>query len=724
MKIKVEDLDVYFPFEIIYKEQFEYMTHLKQIIDNRGHGLIEMPTGTGKTVSLFALALAYKLKHPKRLEKIVYCTRTISQLEKAVEELRAVEKTIASYGFKPATSSVISARRTLCINENVKVPKASRDQIDAGCRVLTKFPDSEGCRFYDNFKENFEQTEPAKNTLNIEDILAFGHEHQMCPYYSSRALVKTSDIIICNYPYILDDRVSSVIFKNINNNSLIMIDEAHNIDDVCVDSKTIKIDSHTIHEAYINISDLEASTDRVKNNHFEVFQKEYNNLSNKIDKANYTSGLGPITDKEKFKQIPGNLRKAEHFFKFLRRFLAFLNNYMKMKEVVIVDPQTFVNQLKIAAHIEENMLMYAGMRLQHLIETLQYTAIDQLNPISWVIQLGEFLVNFKDGFKVIFEPHYDNGKAIIPVLQCVCLDSSIAMNKLLKQSDSVVLTSGTLSPMNMYAQILGMIPFKAVSVKPNFLRNSIHPIIVSKATDQSPLTSEFVQRGNTLVTRNYGELLCQLARWVPDGIVTFFPSYEYMHEMLLEWKYLGILENLIKYKLLFVETKNQDETSIALQNYKKACERGRGGVFACVARGKVAEGVDFKNYLGRCALIIGIPFQYSRSRALMCRTEFLHKKYKITQKSFIIFNAIKQTAQCLGRVIRGKMDYGMMILADRRFNDEKLTALPEWIQHFLRPENTDLQMDIAIALVKKFFMNMAKKPIVDKEIYLKESDFN
>ena len=37
-----------------------------------------MPTGTGKTVSLFSLCLAYKLKHPEKLSQIIYCTRTIS----------------------------------------------------------------------------------------------------------------------------------------------------------------------------------------------------------------------------------------------------------------------------------------------------------------------------------------------------------------------------------------------------------------------------------------------------------------------------------------------------------------------------------------------------------------------------------------------------------------------------------------------------------------------
>ena len=61
----------------------------------------------------------------------------------------------------------------------------------------------------------------------------------------------------------------------------------------------------------------------------------------------------------------------------------------------------------------------------------------------------------------------------------------------------------------------------------------------------------------------------------------------------------------------------------------------------CVARGKVAEGVDFKDHLGRCALIIGIPFQYTKSRALLCRVDYLEKKNLIKGKQFILFDAMK-----------------------------------------------------------------------------------
>ena len=52
MKFNLYGLTVYFPYERIYLEQYEYMRALKQTLDAGGHCLLEMPTGTGKTVCL------------------------------------------------------------------------------------------------------------------------------------------------------------------------------------------------------------------------------------------------------------------------------------------------------------------------------------------------------------------------------------------------------------------------------------------------------------------------------------------------------------------------------------------------------------------------------------------------------------------------------------------------------------------------------------------------
>jgi DNA excision repair protein ERCC-2 len=95
-----------------------------------------------------------------------------------------------------------------------------------------------------------------------------------------------------------------------------------------------------------------------------------------------------------------------------------------------------------------------------------------------------------------------------------------------------------------------------------------------------------------------------------DGLVCFFTSYSYMESIVSNWYVQGIIDQVLKYKLLFVETQDSVETSLALVNYYKACENGRGAILFAVARGKVSEGIDFDNHLGRCIIMIGkfVPF--------------------------------------------------------------------------------------------------------------------
>lgn len=46
----------------------------------KGHALLEMPTGTGKTVCLVSLITSYQYQYPST-GKLVYCTRTGIQTE-------------------------------------------------------------------------------------------------------------------------------------------------------------------------------------------------------------------------------------------------------------------------------------------------------------------------------------------------------------------------------------------------------------------------------------------------------------------------------------------------------------------------------------------------------------------------------------------------------------------------------------------------------------------
>lgn len=176
--------------------------------------------------------------------------------------------------------------------------------------------------------------------------------------------------------------------------------------------------------------------------------------------------------------------------------------------------------------------------------------------------------------------------------------------------------------------------------------------IVSRGNDQVAISSKFETREDTAVTRNYGQLLVETAKTVPDGIVCFFTSYLYLESVVASWYDQGIIDTLLRYKLLFIETQDNAETSYALMNYVKACECGRGAVLLAVARGRVSEGVDFDHHLGRAVLMFGIPYVYTQSRILKARLDYLRDQFQIRENDFLTFDALRHAAQCVGRAIR------------------------------------------------------------------------
>jgi DNA excision repair protein ERCC-2 len=200
----------------------------------------------------------------------------------------------------------------------------------------------------------------------------------------------------------------------------------------------------------------------------------------------------------------------------------------------------------------------------------------------------------------------------------------------------------------------------------------------------------------------------ELSQTVPDGIVCFFPSYRYMEDIIFQWNEMSVLEKILEYKVLYIESKDVTETSLSLAHYRKACDIGRGAIFLSVARGKVAEGIDFNNHYGRCVIMFGMPFQYTKCRILNERMNYLKNHKGIPKEDFLIFDAMRQCAQCLGRVIRNKNDYGLMVLADKRYSrNDKKDKLPSWIKQAIDPAYTNLTIDMANYIARDFFKQMA-----------------
>ena len=108
-----------------------------------------------------------------------------------------------------------------------------------------------------------------------------------------------------------------------------------------------------------------------------------------------------------------------------------------------------------------------------------------------------------------------------------CFRSHVAMRQLQELGvRSVVLTSGTLSPMRALQHDLG-IPFEVRLTNPHVVRkDALSVSVLGSGPGGIGLSSSFTRRSDPAYLRDLGRSIAQLASTVsPDGALVFFSSY-------------------------------------------------------------------------------------------------------------------------------------------------------------------------------------------------------
>ncbi|CUM46745.1 unnamed protein product [Debaryomyces fabryi] len=734
MKFYIDDLPILFPYPRIYPEQYAYMCDIKKTLDVGGNCILEMPSGTGKTISLLSITVAYQMHYPEH-RKVVYCSRTMSEIEKALIELHNLMKFRAEQlGYVEDFRGLgLTSRKNLCLH-----PTISKERkgivVDEKCRRITngqlkqkienglintdqQAQDSEAsalCSFHELLNEMDQHNLIPAGVYSFDGLINHCKEVGTCPYFTVRRMIPFCNIIIYSYHYLLDPKIADRVSKEISKDSIIIFDEAHNIDNVCIESLSLDLTDDTLKRATRGANKLGDAVDDMKSQDSEKLQNEYEKLVEGLRQAEIARDeelfmSNPTLPQDLLDEaIPGNIRKAEHFISFLKRFIEYLKTRMKVLHVISETPISFLQHLKDLTFIDRKPLKFCSERLSLLVRTLELSEIEDFTALKDIATFATLVSTYDTGFQLILEPFETEGSTVPnPILHFTCLDASIAIKPVFERFSSVIITSGTISPLDMYPKMLNFQTVIQESYTMTLARRSFLPMIVTKGSDQVSISSRFEIRNDPSVVRNYGSLLIEFAKIVPDGMVVFFPSYLYMESIISMWQNMGVLDEVWKYKLILVETPDAQETSLALETYRKACSNGRGAILLSVARGKVSEGIDFDHHYGRTVLMIGIPFQYTESRILKARLEFLRDHYQIRENDFLSFDAMRHAAQCLGRVLRGKDDYGIMVLADRRFSRKK-NQLPKWIAQALNDSDTNLSTDMALANAKKFLRSLAQ----------------
>ena len=604
--LNIDGLTVAFPYDSIYPEQVRYMFHLKRTLDQGGQGLLEMPTGTGKTVAVFSLILAYQEKYPEKTGKLVFCTRTVPEMTKALGELRRIVEYRQSP--TPFLAVGVSARKNMCVHPTVS-RQGTADAINAKCRLLTSkhlgliSTDIEeggesgaGCSFYSRYDEmKSAGVKLRSGVYTVEDLKAIGLEEGWCPYFYARRMLAEANVVVFSYQYVLDagvaastplfssspvgaaETVSAATVGSKKEPGVVVFDEAHNIDDVCIESMTVKLNRHALDAAGSNLKRLAREIQSARQVNANLLKEEYDRLvqglvaSGDID-ADVAARIPvptaiPSEGELGRVLVPGSVRKAENFISLLQAVLGFLKQHIVGQKSRSEGTLMFCHRIEESQNIDAKTLRSFSLRLRSLLNTLKIVDVDQFVPIAKVCEIVSLAATHSRGFAVLVDPYPEMEGVYDPQLELSCLDASIAMRLVTERFDTVVLTSGTLSPLSIYPKLLDLNRVvTSEHLKVSLSRECIRPMVITRANDQTLLSSKFDLRNDADVIRGYGQLLEELAQTVPDGLVGFFTSKMYIRNVVQIWFEAGILSRLSKQRPVFFETEDVVETTVALAN--------------------------------------------------------------------------------------------------------------------------------------------------------------
>ena len=193
------------------------------------------------------------------------------------------------------------------------------------------------------------------------------------------------------------------------------------------------------------------------------------------------------------------------------------------------------------------------------------------------------------------------------------------------------------------------------------------------------LDFSFQYRDKVETYQELSRSLINICNTIPNGIVVFFPSYDYEARVFKHFDQNGILTKFKK--SIFREPKKTSEMDSVLKNYSRSA-RNSGAILFSVVGGKMSEGINFSDELGRCVVMIGLPFPNAHSPELKEKMNYLNKNVASNAGQVHYENlCMKAVNQSIGRAIRHKNDYATILLLDHRYDRPNiLNLLPDWIQ--------------------------------------------
>ncbi|XP_025057485.1 regulator of telomere elongation helicase 1 isoform X1 [Alligator sinensis] len=746
-KIVLNGVTVDFPFQP-YACQEAYMSRVLECLQKKVNGILESPTGTGKTLCLLCSTLAWRehfkdtisaRKIAQRMDgvelfpdrpmaswgsaatdadipayytdvpKIIYASRTHSQLAQVISELK---NTV----YRPKVC-VLGSREQLCINPEVKKQESNHMQIYM-CRMKVM---SRSCHFYNNVEEKSTEMELTDSIMDIEDLVKKGNKHRACPYYLSRSLKQQADIIFMPYNYLLESKTRRSHNLDLRG-TVVILDEAHNVEKLCEESSSFDLTPYDLASAMdaINLV-LEEQAKVVQQNEINAeFNMEVTSsgLSMELeDIAKIKKILLQLENAIDAVELPGNEKGVTKEGSYIFDLFAEAQITFQTKSSLLESLEQILQFLSGRTGIFINT---SGLhKLSDIIQTVFSTdppeGTSSTNPVQSVSKHYKVHIHL-DTSNQRKKQRTDLWSASVTkkqgkILSYWCFSPGYSMHELVRQGvRTIILTSGTLSPLSSLTMEM-QIPFPVCLENPHVIdEHQIWVGIIPKGPDGAVLSSSYGKRFSEEYLSSLGKTIGNLVRVIPDGLLVFFPSYPVMDKSLAHWREHDFARRIEEVKPMFVEPRNKGTFMEVMDAYydKIVCPKSSGAAFLAVCRGKASEGLDFADTNGRGVIITGLPFPPCMEPRVVLKMDFLDEMRKksggsqfLSGREWYSQQASRAVNQAIGRVIRHRHDYGAIFLCDNRFlNNDIRGKLPSWVRPYVKVYDN---FGHAVRAVSQFF---------------------
>ncbi|KAM9071319.1 ATP-dependent DNA helicase DDX11 isoform 3-T3 [Megaptera novaeangliae] len=685
----------------------------------------------------------------EHVTKIYYCSRTHSQLAQFVHEVQK-----SPFG-KDTRLVSLGSRQNLCVNEDVR-KLGSVQLINDRCVELQRSKHEKKniveeekpgrrrrlepratCPFYSHKQLQLLRDEVLVEVKDIEQLVALGKEARACPYYGSRFAIPAAQLVVLPYQMLLHAAARQAAGIRLQG-QVVVIDEAHNLIDTITGMHSVEVSGSQLcqaHSQLLQYTERYGKRLKAKNLMYikqilYLLEKFVTVLGGNIKQNPNTQSLSQagtelktISDFLFQSQIDNiNLFKVQRYCEksmVSRKLLGFTERYG-----AVLAPSREQPKLSGFQHFLQSLQPVVTAAPAAPAEEGEDRAPRPASPLMHIEGFLAALTTANQDGRVILSRQ---GSLSQSSLKFLLLNPAVHFAQVVKECRAVVLAGGTMQPVSdLREQLLAcagvqaerVVEFSCGHVIP---ADNILPLVICSGPSNQQLEFTYQKRELPQMMDETGRILCNLCNVVPGGVVCFFPSYEYQRQVHAHWDKSGLLARLAVRKKIFQEPKRVNQVEQVLLEYSRCvklwagcflqhCGQAGGTVTGAlmlsVVGGKMSEGINFSDNLGRCVVMVGMPFPSVRSAELQEKMAYLDQTLPRAPgqlppgKALVENLCMKAVNQSIGRAIRHQKDFASIVLLDQRYARPPILAkLPAWIRDRVQVKAT---FGPAFAALRKF----------------------